>query len=91
MRMKQQTLLFKIFGNKERVQLIRCLKKRQSVSELLLKCTLSQSALSQHLRLLKQAGLVECTRKGKLQIYSLKEKKALSLAEALLTFTSRSI
>ncbi len=89
--MKRQTLLFKIFGNKERVQLMCCLKKKHSVSELLVKCTLSQSALSQHLRLLKQAGLVACTRKGKLQIYEIKEKKALALAQALLAFTTQRI
>ena len=83
--MHTQSLLFKVFGNEERVRLICCLKTAQSVSDLLKKCTLSQSALSQHLSLLKEAGVVQCTRNGKQQIYALTSKKVLSIAQSLLS------
>ena len=60
--------LFKAIGNRERVQLICCLAKTQSVTELLDKCELSQSALSQHLKILKDVGIIECVRDGKKQM-----------------------
>ena len=61
--------LYKALGNKERVQLIICLREEQTVTDLLSKCHLSQSALSQHLALLKQLHIVDCRRDGKHQFY----------------------
>jgi DNA-binding transcriptional ArsR family regulator len=83
---KQEDIIYKVFGNKERVQLICCLSKVQSVTELLQKCSLSQSALSQHLRVLKDAGMISCKREGKMQMYSVTSAKALSIAQALLRY-----
>lgn len=77
-------IIFKVFGNRERVQLLCCLAKPQCVSELLAKCSLSQSALSQHLAILKQADLVTCHRDGKNQIYSITKPKMLEVARILL-------
>jgi ArsR family transcriptional regulator len=85
--MNHLSLLFKAFGNEERVRLMYCLNKEQCVSELQRKCSLSQSALSQHLRVLRQAGLVKCSRKGKKQLYIVANKKVLGLAQSLLTLT----
>lgn len=82
--MTKISLVFKAFGNEERVQLLHCLRKEQSVSELLLKCSLSQSALSQHLRVLRLAGLVRCSRKGKEQRYVVMSSKILALAQSLI-------
>ncbi len=86
---KKQELLFKVFGNSERVQLLCCLSRTHTVSELLEKCTLSQSALSQHLKVLKDAGLVTCARDGKHQLYTVLDKKTLRLAESLLTYINQ--
>lgn len=77
---------YKVFGNSERVRLLVCLNKHQSVTELLEKCTLSQSALSQHLKILKDAGMVTCIRKGKKRIYSVTNKTALDIAKMLLHY-----
>jgi ArsR family transcriptional regulator len=77
--------LYKAIGNRERVQLIICLKEEKSVSDLLLKCHLSQSALSQHLKVLKDAGLIDCRRDGKYQYYKVRTKKILNLCITLQT------
>ncbi len=84
MQKKNKEDVFKAFGNRERVQLICCLAKAQSVTELLDKCELSQSALSQHLKILKDAEIIGCVRDGKKQMYSVKNKKMLAIARALL-------
>jgi len=86
MKKEQNELAYKVFGNYERVQLLECLSKHQSVSELLEKCTLSQSALSQHLRMLKDAGMISCVRDGKKQIYSVTDREALGIARKLLSY-----
>jgi DNA-binding transcriptional ArsR family regulator len=75
---------FKAFGNKERVQLMVCLASPKYVTELLDRCTLSQSALSQHLKVLKDAGLVKSERSGRHISYVLTSKKVLTVARALL-------
>lgn len=77
--------LYKAIGNRERVQLIICLKEEKTVSDLLLKCHLSQSALSQHLKVLKEAGLIDCRREGKYQYYKVSTKKILNLCITLQT------
>ena len=83
---KNNEQFYKAIGNRERVQLIICLKEEKAVSTLLLKCHLSQSALSQHLKILKEAGLVDCRRDGKYQYYKVSTKKILNLCINLQTF-----
>ncbi len=75
---------FDCFSSETRVKLIKCLEKEKCVSDLLGHCNLSQSALSQHLKILKDAGFIKCVRDGQRQIYSVANKKVLSLAESLL-------
>lgn len=76
--------IYKAFANENRVRLILCLAKPKCVTDLLTLCTLSQSALSQHLKVLKDTGIAECSREGKQQIYAVKNKKFLKIAELLL-------
>ena len=80
----KQVNLLKVFGNYERLKLLCCLVKPHSVTELLSKCTLSQSALSQHLKVLKKANLVTCLREGKNRIYSVSDTRMLAVAKLLL-------
>ncbi len=84
---QKQEAIIKVFGNAERVQLLCCLAKPHTVTELLEKCTLSQSALSQHLTLLKEVNLVHCIRDGKHQIYSVVDKDVLLVAKTLLAYS----
>lgn len=73
-----------VLSNEKRLRLLLCLEKPHSVSELLEKCDLSQSALSQHLSKLKNAGFVTCTREGNCQIYTTKNKKIIKVAKSII-------
>ncbi|MFZ2832255.1 MAG: metalloregulator ArsR/SmtB family transcription factor [Minisyncoccia bacterium] len=81
--MENHINIYKTFSNKNRVQLILCLAYPKSVTELHTHCKLSQSALSQHLKVLKDAGVVSCVREGKKQIYSIRNKKIVQIAKLL--------
>jgi ArsR family transcriptional regulator len=76
--------IYRAFSNQNRTRLIVCLSKPKSVTDLLEFCDLSQSALSQHLKILKDEGVVNCERVGQKQIYSIADKKALEIAKLLL-------
>jgi ArsR family transcriptional regulator len=76
--------IYRAFSNKNRVKLIICLSKAKNVTDLLRLCDLSQSALSQHLKILKDEGVAVCKRDGKNQIYSINDKKSLEVAKLLL-------
>lgn len=84
MEKKKTEDIYKAFSNHNRVKLIVCLSTAKNVTELLSRCDLSQSALSQHLKVLKDCGVVICKREGKQQIYSIKNKKVLEIAKELL-------
>ncbi len=83
---KNSVDIFKALSSQNRAQLLVCLEVSKNVTELLGKCELSQSALSQHLKILKDAGIVTCARDGKKQIYSIKNKKVLQIAKLLLEY-----
>lgn len=80
------TSLCKAFGNTARLRLLCCLKTKHTVNDLLKECTLSQSALSQHLKVLRDTGLVTAEKKGAHVWYKTTHKKVCSLAHSLLTF-----
>jgi DNA-binding transcriptional ArsR family regulator len=75
-------------ANPTRLRLVACLMTPHSVNELLDKCELSQSALSQHLKKLKDGGIVECSRQGNQQIYVVANKQVAKIAKQLLSLTS---
>lgn len=81
---KKRKDIYRAFSNQNRVKLIVCLSKAKNVTDLLSVCDLSQSALSQHLKVLRDEGIAICERDGKNQIYSIKDKKALEVAKLLL-------
>jgi ArsR family transcriptional regulator len=76
--------IYRAFSNQNRVKLILCLSKAKNVTDLLSLCNLSQSALSQHLKVLKDEGVATCKRDGKNQVYSIKDKKVINVAKLLL-------
>ncbi|NOZ69687.1 MAG: winged helix-turn-helix transcriptional regulator [Deferribacteres bacterium] len=70
--MKEAAALFKILSVDKRIEIIELLKKKpMSVNGLADKLGITQSAVSQHLRVLKAAGLVRDNRKGYWIYYSL--------------------
>jgi DNA-binding transcriptional ArsR family regulator len=83
---------YSVFGNKIRVRLILCLsKKSKNVSELILNCGLSQSAVSQHLGKLKRAGFVQTSKSGKEIYYSLTHRESARIAELIMKMEKDSV
>lgn len=75
--MKESAELFKILSVDKRIEIIELLKKEaMSVNALAGALGVSQSAVSQHLRVLKSAGLVHDNRQGYWVYYSL-DREAL--------------
>ena len=62
----EQAELFKVLGVESRIRLIELLKHRGPVcvNEMSEALGITSSAVSQHLKILKHAGLVRCQRKG---------------------------
>jgi len=70
--MKESAELFKLLSVDKRIEIIERLKKEaMSVNALADALKITQSAVSQHLRVLKAAGLVKDERKGYWIYYSL--------------------
>jgi len=80
--------LCKAFGNAQRVQLVACLSQESTVSELLEKCPLSQSALSQHLAVLRTAGIVKTREEGRHIYYKTASREYLDLARKIIALTN---
>jgi DNA-binding transcriptional ArsR family regulator len=73
--MKKSAELFKILSVDKRIEIIELLKKNaMNVNALASKIGVTQSAVSQHLRVLKSAGLVNDERDGYWVHYSLNRK-----------------
>jgi len=71
--------LLKLLGDKTRLTIISILKQRECcVCEFLEVFEMSQPSISQHLRKLKDAGLVKEERRGQWIYYSLNQQSELS-------------
>jgi DNA-binding transcriptional ArsR family regulator len=85
--MKKNPYILRAFSSLGRIKLLLCLKeKEKNVGELIKNCGLSQSAVSQHLKKLKNWELVSCYKQGKEVYYKLTKKQAALIAEKLLVF-----
>lgn len=74
--MKKEAELFKILCADKRIEIIELLKKdTMNVNSLAKSLGITQSAVSQHLRVLKAAGLVKDERKGYWIHYSLNRQE----------------
>lgn len=70
--MKEAAEIFKLLSVDKRIEIVEQLKKEaMSVNALAKALKVTQSAVSQHLRVLKAAGLVKDERKGYWTYYSL--------------------
>ncbi|MEK7651884.1 MAG: metalloregulator ArsR/SmtB family transcription factor [Patescibacteria group bacterium] len=82
-----ESIILAALSNKVRLKLLLCLsRKEQSVTKLIKDCGLSQSAVSQHLKKLRQAGLVTAKHSGKKINYRLVSPQAAKLSKQLLNF-----
>ncbi len=80
-------IICKAYSNPERIAMILCLAHEATVSELLQKCHLSQSALSQHLAVLRHTGIVATRREGRNVYYKTASSSYLELAEMMIHLT----
>lgn len=72
--------VMKLLGDKTRLIMLKLLEENElCVCEFVAMFQLSQPAVSQHLRKLRDAGLVQETRKGQWVFYSINTKNADSL------------
>lgn len=76
--------VYKAFANEQRLNLLRCLSRPKNVTDLLENCSLTQSALSQHLKVLRDSELVQTRKQGKQIIYSVGNKKITEVTNLLL-------
>ena len=69
---KKASLILRSINHKLRQQIIKLLDdhKKMTVTELYVKLRLEQSVASQHLAILRRAGIVSTTREGKFIYYS---------------------
>lgn len=78
------TNLLKAMANENRLRILCLLDDSElSVSELNARLALSQSALSQHLAILRREGLVATRRSSQTIYYSLQGKEARTIVETL--------
>jgi len=76
--------IFKALGEDTRIKIISMLCNREMcVDELIKKLNLSQSAVSHHVKVLKQADLLNIQRKGKWTYYSINKTGLASLERSL--------
>lgn len=69
-------------ANPIRIQLILCIgTKEKTVQQLVSKCSLSQSAISQHLMKLKSAKLVKDRKDGRFVYYSIVHLSSIKIAK----------
>ena len=75
--MKKAMLILRALNHKLRQQILKLLDERRkmTVTEIYIELRLEQSVTSQHLAILRRAGLVNATREGKFIYYSINYKR----------------
>lgn len=77
----------KAFASPIRVRILYCLLSgAKNVSGLIGDCDLSQSAVSQHLKKLKDIGVITCINSGRERLYALTNKEFGLIADRILDF-----
>lgn len=81
--LKKAVLTLRAVNHKLRKQIIKLLEdnKRLTVTEIYVKLRLEQSVASQHLAILRRAGVVKTDREGKYIFYSLNTDRLAEIAE----------
>ena len=82
--------IFKALSDKNRRKILTLLKERDyCVNELLRNFEIGQATLSNHLSILKKAGLVDCQIWGKQRIYRLNKDLLFAFAENMRRFVGK--
>ena len=73
--MSEGNKLLCCFSSESKIQILYCLSSGpKTVTQIIENCGVSQSAISQHLKKLKDLEIIDCDKQGKNQIYYLKQK-----------------
>ena len=81
------TTILSALANETRLKLLLCLDQgEKNVTQLIGKCGLSQSAVSQHLEKLRSVGLVATEKRGKEIFYKLTEPKTGKISSDILLY-----
>jgi ArsR family transcriptional regulator len=84
--------IIKSFSNITRVKILVCLSsKERNVTGMIKNCGLSQSAVSQHLKVLKDTGLIECKSRGREKFYKLKHNEAGDISKNIIKLITKKI
>lgn len=90
-RLELKAKVFKVFSDPTRLRILELLKEREcNVSEIMEQLNLKQSTVSQHLRSLRECGVVTSKKEGREITYSLRDHKVveiLDLGDELLVLT----
>ena len=78
--------VFRALSDFENLRILMLLKKRREmcVCELMVALNMKQPAVSYHLRLLREKGLIKSIRKGKWIFYSIADRKLLKMIEKVI-------
>ncbi len=83
--------VFKVFSDPTRLKILEVLReKERNVTEIMEILDMKQSTVSQHLRMLKECGVVDSRRNGREVIYSIPDEminEILDMGERLLVLT----
>ena len=80
---KEASVILKAINHKLRQAIIKMLEEheRMTVTEIFVKLRLEQSVTSQHLSILRKAGVIKFKRDGKFIIYSLNHERIAAIAK----------
>lgn len=83
--LRKAVLTLRAVNHKLRKQIINLLEesKKLTVTEIYVKLRLEQSVASQHLAILRRAGVVKTSRDGKFIYYTLNKKRILEISELI--------
>jgi len=77
--------VFRVLSDFENLRILMLLKKREMcVCELMVALNMKQPAVSYHLRLLREKGLIKSIRRGKWIFYSIADRKLLKVIEKVI-------
>ncbi len=86
LKMEKEKNIIKIFSCQNKLKILLCLIEKKTVTEIIENCNISQSAVSQHLKKLKELNLVNNYKKGRFIYYELKDKKIGQIAKLILNY-----
>jgi DNA-binding transcriptional ArsR family regulator len=90
-KLELEAKVFKVFSDPTRLRILKLLKEKEhNVSEIMVALNLKQSTVSQHLRMLKECGVVENKKEGREVIYGIRDELVtdiLDMGEKLLVLT----